>query len=137
MSYSFRQRLKIALREKDLAEHLKLTQEEVDFIKENLMDICPISDTVAQAFKESINSKKSLDEIIDQMSDAEFEDLCRVVFEKAKENGIWLKKKLMKKKKEREQAKQTDSDSDSDSDSDGDLDDEAEEQEAEVECEEK
>ena len=129
MSYSFRERLKIALREKELKEKLRLTQEEVDFIKENLIDICPFSDKVTEAYKESIRSGKSLDQIIDELSDADFEDLCREVFELAKKNGVWAKKK--KKKVEAEAEAESDSDSDSDSDADS-VDAEAEEQE--VEC---
>lgn len=132
MSYSFRERLKIALREKELKEKLRLTQEEVDFVKEHLMDICPYSDKVTQAYKESIRSGKSLDQIIDEMTDDQFEDLCREVFDLAKKNGIWAKKK--KKKAEAEAEAESDSDSDSDTDADA-VDAEAEEQE--VECQEK
>ncbi len=134
MSYSFRERLKIALREKELKEKLKLSQEEVDYIKENLMDICPYSDKVTEAYKESIRSGKSLDQIIDEFTDEQFEDLCREVFELAKKNGVWAKKKKKKVEAEAEAEAESDSDSDSDSDADS-VDAEAEEQE--VECQEK
>ena len=129
MSYSFRERLKIALRQKELKDKLRLTQEEVDYIKEHLMDICPYSDMVTQAYRESIRSGKALDQIIDEMTDEQFEDLCREVFELAKKNGVWAKKK--KKKAEAEAEAESDSDSDSDSDADS-VDAEADEQE--VEC---
>ena len=136
MSYSFRERLKIALREKELKEKLRLTQEEVDYIKEHLMDICPYSDKVTQAYKESISSGKSLDQIIDEMTDDQFEDLCREVFEQAKKNDVWAKKKKKKVEAEAEAEAEAESDTDSDSDSDAEsVDAEAEEQE--VECQEK
>ena len=123
----------MALREKELKERLSLSQEEVDYIKQHLMDICPYSDKVTEAYKESIRSGKSLDQIIDEMTDAQFEDLCREVFDLSKKAGIWLKKK--KKKQEAEEETESESDSDAESDSDTEGSEEATaEQEAEQEC---
>ena len=123
----------MAIKAKELKERLSLTQEEVDFIKENLMKICPYSDKVTQAYKESIRSGKSLDQIIDEMSDAQFEDLCREVFAMCKKAGIWLKKK--KKKKQQQEESESESESDKESDSDAEGSEESEQtQEKEEEC---
>lgn len=130
MSYSFRQRLKMAIA-KDLREKLGLTQDEIDWLKENIMNICPISDEFANALaKHDPRFRgKSLDEIIDSMTDAEFEDFVKEIVEEAKKR-LKYKKKEKKKQKESDQESDSDSDAESDSDTDGST----EEQEAEVEC---
>lgn len=95
------------------------------------MKICPVSDDVAKALQQNDYrfKGKSLDEIIDMMTDAEFEDFVREVLE------IAFKKLNYKKKKEKKKQKQQESESDSDAESDSDSDEEAEKkQEAEVEC---
>ncbi len=133
MSYSFRQRLKIAIA-KDLRERLGLSQADIDYIKDNIMKICPVSDEVAKALQQYDHrfKGKSLDEIIDMMTDAQFEDFVKEVLE------IAFKKLGYKKKKEKKKQKESESDSESDSDSDTDGSTEpVEEQEAEVECTEK
>lgn len=130
MSYSFRERIKRAIA-KDLRERLGLSQADIDYIKENIMKICPVSDDVAKALQQNDYrfKGKSLDEIIDMMTDAEFEDFVREVLE------IAFKKLNYKKKKEKKKQKQQESESDSDAESDSDSDEEAEKkQEAEVEC---
>lgn len=131
MSYSFRQRLKIAIA-KDLKERLRLSQADIDFIKENIMKICPVSDDVAKALQQQDYrfKGKSLDEIIDMMSDAEFEDFVKEVLE------IAFKKLGYKKKKEKKKQQESETDSDAESDSDSETE-PKEEQEAEVECAEK
>ena len=132
MSYSFRERLKLALA-KDLKERLSLSQDEVDWIKENLKrGICSISDEFAQALAKHDPRFKgmSLDEIIDKMTDAEFEEFARQVIEEAK-------KRLKYKKKEKKKQKESEGESDSDAESDSDSEEPVEEQEAEVECAEK
>ncbi len=132
MSYSFRERIKLALK-KDLKEKLSLTQEEVDWINENMKKgICTISDEVANAMKNNMPEYKgkSLDEIIDMMSEEEFEDFVREVLEIAKKR-LNYKKKQKKKQKESE----SDSESDRESDSDTEGSQEAEQsQEKEQEC---
>jgi len=133
MSYSFRQRLKIAIA-KHLRERLGLSQADIDYIKDNIMKICPVSDEVAKALQQYDHrfKGKSLDEIIDMMTDAQFEDFVKEVLE------IAFKKLGYKKKKEKKKQKESESDSESDSDSDTDGSTEpVEEQEAEVECTEK
>lgn len=116
---------------KDLKEKLSLSQDEIDWIKENLKKgICAISDEFAQALEKHDPRFKgmSLDEIIDKMTDAEFEDFVREVLEEAK-------KRLKYKKKEKKKQVETDNDSDTESDSDTDSStEEVEEQEAETEC---
>lgn len=131
MSYSFRERIKLALK-KDLKEKLSLTQEEVDWINENMKKgICAISDEVANAMKNNMPEYKgkSLDEIIDMMSEEEFEDFVREVLEIAK------KRLNYKKKKKKQQESESDSESDKESDSDAEGSQESEQtQEKEEEC---
>ena len=131
MSYSFRERIKLALK-KDLKEKLSLTQEEVDWINENMKKgICAISDEVANAMKKNMPEYKgkSLDEIIDMMSEEEFEDFVREVLEIAK------KRLNYKKKKKKQQESESDSESDKESDSDTEGSQESEQtQEKEEEC---
>ena len=130
MSYSFRERIRRAIA-KDLRERLGLSQADIDYIKENIMKICPVSDDVAKALQNDYRFKgKSLDEIIDMMTDAEFEDFVREVLE------IAFKKLGYKKKKEKKKQQESESESDAESDSDSDCSTQ-EEQEAEVECAEK
>ncbi len=131
MSYSFRERIKLALK-KDLKEKLSLTQEEVDWINENMKKgICAISDEVANAMKNNMPEYKgkSLDEIIDMMSEEEFEDFVREVLQIAK------KRLNYKKKKKKQQESESDSESDRESDSDTEGSQESEQtQEKEQEC---
>jgi hypothetical protein len=134
MSYSFRQRIKMALQQ-DLKERLRLTQDEVDWIKENLMKgICSISDEVANAMKEHMAQYKgkSLDEIIDMMTKEQFEDFVREVLEIAKKR-LNYKKKQKKKQKETESESESESDRESDADAEGSEESE-QTQEKEQEC---
>ena len=96
------------------------------------MNICPISDEFANALAKHDPrfAGKSLDEIIDSMTDAEFEDFVREILEEAKKRLKYKKKE--KKKKESEKETESDSDAESDSDTDGST--EEQQQEAEVEC---
>ena len=132
MSYSFRERIKLALK-KDLKEKLSLTQEEVDWINENMKKgICTISDEVANAMKNNMPEYKgkSLDEIIDMMSEEEFEDFVREVLEIAKKRLNYKKKQ-----KKKQQESESDSESDRESDSDAEGSQESEQtQEKEQEC---
>ena len=131
MSYSFRQRLKIAIA-KDLREKLRLTQDEIDWIKENIKKgICAISDEFDQALAKHDPRFKgmSLDQIIDKMTDAEFEEFARQVIEEAKKRLKYKKKEKKKQKESDEEESEEESDKDSDSDSTSEP-----EQEAEVEC---
>lgn len=128
MSYSFRERLKACIA-KDLRQKLRLTQDEIDWIRENLSKgICKISDEFAHALAKNDPRFKgmSLDEIIEKMSDAEFEEFARQVIEEAKKR---LKYKKKEKKKQKESESESDSDSDSDSESEP-----VEEQEQQQEC---
>lgn len=132
MSYSFRERLKLAIA-KDLRERLGLSQADIDYIKENIMKICPVSDDLAKALQKYDHrfKGKSLDEIIDMMTDAEFEDFVKEVLEVA------FKKLGYKKKKEKKKQQVSESDAETDAETDSDTDgstEEVEEQEAEVEC---
>ena len=119
---------------KDLKERLGLSQADIDYIKENIMKICPVSDEVAKALQkyEHRFKGKSLDEIIDMMTDAEFEDFVKEVLQIAFKKLGYKKKKVEAKEKKKKQS-ETDAEIDSDSDTDGSTE-EVDEQEAEVEC---
>lgn len=133
MSYSFRERLKACIA-KDLREKLSLTQDEIDWIKENLTgELCRISDEFAEALAKHDPrfSGKNLDEIIELMTDDEFEDFVREVIEEAKKRLKYKKKEKKKQKESDEEESEEESEKDSDSDSDTTSE---QEQEAEVAC---
>mgnify|MGYP006429413457 FL=1 len=127
MSYSFRERLRIALRQK-LKEKLSLSEKDIKFLWENIGTFCNHSDELIDALKKYENSGKTIDEIVDELDDQDFEDLVKEVI------AFGFKKLNYKKQKESKAEKETDTDSDSDSDAD-DVEIETSEVEAEeVEC---
>ncbi len=126
MSYSFRERLRIALRQK-LKEKLSLSEKDIKFLWENIGTFCSHSDELIDALKKYENSGKTIDEIVDALDNQDFEDLVKEVIE------FGFKKLNYKKQKESEK-KSEDTDNDSDSDAD-DVEVDAEEAETEtVEC---
>ena len=129
MSYSFRQRLRMALKDK-LNEKLGLTQEDVDYLWDNIKNICPISDELLNALKDSEKREENIDEIVDHLTEQEFEELVAEVLELG---FAKLGYKKGKKKKKVEEESETDSDSDSDSDG---AEESVEEVEAEAQCKE-
>jgi hypothetical protein len=127
MSYSFRERLRIALRQK-LKEKLSLSEKDIKFLWENIGTFCSHSDELIDALKKYENSGKTIDEIVDELDDQDFEDLVKETIEHG------FKKLNYKKQKDATKEKETDTDSDSDSDAD-DIESEAQEAETEeVEC---
>ncbi len=132
MSYSFRERLYIALKDK-LREQLKLSQADVQFLKDNIMSICPISDELLKIMKEKYPEYKDMDidEIVEKLSDQDFIELCDEVIKRG-----FKKLNYNKKKDKKKVAEEPEQDSDSDADSDSDSDSVTEEEpEQEVECE--
>jgi len=148
LSLSWRERLKRA--RKRLMEKLDLTQEDWDYIQENIGTFCSNSDEKIREILESDEkpeTQEEIDKLVKGMLDYEFDELTiEIILEIFEKLGYIPKKKRKKKQteeeKEEESKKQTeekkeeqsvDSDSDSDSDSDGDT----VEQEQEVEVENK
>ncbi len=135
MSYSFRERLKIALRE-DLKEKLGLSQKDVEFMWDNIGSICPISDELLDALRKHDPQfeGKDIDQIVDMLTKQEFADLVAEVLEHGFKK-LAYKKQKDKKKVEEEPEKEVEEESETDSDADSDAD--ATEEEAELECESK
>ena len=136
MSLIWRERVKRT--KKRLMEALDLTQEDWDYIKENIGTFCANSD---EKIREELRSRdipetqENIDKLVEEMMDYQFVDMTVEIIEEIFEKLGYIKKKKRKKKQtEKEQEEETvDSDSDSDSDSDGDT----VEQEKEVEVENK
>lgn len=101
MSYSFRERLRMALK-KDAKDRLKtklgLSQKDADELMDNIRRVCPISDTMLKALQKDMPrfANKDIDQIIEEMTDAEFEDFLMEWVERA------LAKLGMKKKSKEE-----------------------------------
>jgi len=136
MSYSFRERLKIALREKDkqsLREKLGLSEKDIEFLLDNIRRVCSISDEILVALKENDFRFKDMDidEIVEKLSKQEFEDLVAEWLERALKK-LGYKKQADKKEVEEEPEEESESDSDSDSETE-----EVEAETEEVECTEK
>lgn len=121
MSYSFRERLAMAMER--IKRKMKLTQEEVDYIIQNLKEYCWMSDELLIA---TYHIKgEQVDEYAKKISDEEFDEVAKAIIRK-----MLADKKKAKKKQKKEQ-KETDSDTESDTDGETE---EAEAQEQEVEC---
>ncbi len=136
MSLSWRERLKRA--RKRLMEALDLTQEDWEYIQENIGTFCSNSDEKIRELLESEEkpeTQEEIDKLVNEMPDYQFDELTiQVLLEIFDKLGYIRKKKRKKKQTEKEQEEEAvDSDSDSDSDSDGDT----VEQEKEVEVENK
>jgi len=136
LSLSWRERVKRT--KKRLMEALDLTQEDWDYIQDNIGTFCENSD---EKIREELRSRdlpetqENIDKIVNEMESYQFEEMTQEIIEEIFEKLGYIKKKKRKKKQtEKEQEEETvDSDSDSDSDSDGDT----VEQEKEVELENK
>ncbi len=134
MSLSWRER--VARTKKRLMEALDLTQEDWDYIKENIGMFCENSDEKMRAELRSRGipeTQENIDKLVEEMMEYQFVDMTKEIIEEIFEKLGYIKKKKRKKKQtEKEQEEEAvDSDSDSDSDSDGDT----VEQEKEVEVE--
>ena len=136
LSLSWRERLKRA--RKRLMEALDLTQEDWEYIQENIGTFCSNSDEKIRELLESEEkpeTQEEIDKLVNEMPDYQFDELTiQVLLEIFDKLGYIRKKKRKKKQTEKEQEEEAvDSGSDSDSDSDGDT----VEQEKEVEVENK
>lgn len=88
MSYSFRERLRMALK-RDAKNRLKmklgLSQKDADKLMDNIRRVCPISDEMLKALQKEMPRfyDKDIDQIIEEMTDAEFEDFLAEWVERA------------------------------------------------------
>jgi len=124
MSYSFRERLRMALK-KDAKNRLKmklgLSQKDADKLMDNIRRVCSISDEMLNAMRNEMPRfyDKDIDKIIEEMTDAEFEDFL----------AEWVERALVKlgmKQKSKEEIEKEDAEE---------KEDEAEAEEKEVEAE--
>lgn len=117
-------------------EQLGLTQEDWDFIKENIGAFCMKSDEQCRTVLEAEGrplTQEEIDKLVDEMFDDEFDEMTGGIILEVLENFGYVTKKK-RNKKQIEEEKESDSDSDTDSDSDSDSG-ETEDQEQEVEAE--
>ncbi len=132
MSYSFRERLRMALK-KDAKHRLKtklgLSQKDADELMDNIRRVCSISDEMLIALKNDMPryADKDIDQIIEEMSDYEFEEFLMEWVERA------LAKLGMKKKSKEEIEKETEAEKEDEQETE-EKEVEAETEEVEAEC---
>jgi len=138
MSLSWRERLKRA--QKRIAEQLGLTQEDIEFIWENIGSFCTLSDERIREVLEGEGrplTQEEVDKLVDEMPQYQFDELTTDIILEVLENfGYKLKKKSKKKQKEEaEVEEETESESEIEEESEeGEV---AEEQKEEIEVENK
>jgi len=132
MSYSFRERLRMALK-KDAKNRLKmklgLSQKDADKLMDNIRRVCSISDEMLNAMRNEMPRfyDKDIDQIIEEMTDAEFEDFL----------AEWVERALVKlgmTKKSKEEIEKEDAEEKEDQEETETEEVEAETEDEEVEC---
>jgi hypothetical protein len=102
LSLSWRERLKRA--QKRIAEQLGLTQEDIEFIWENIGSFCTLSDERIREVLEGEGrplTQEEVDKLVDEMPQYQFDELTIDIILEVLENfGYKLKKKSKKKQKE-------------------------------------
>ncbi len=102
MSLSWRERLKRA--QKRIAEQLGLTQEDIEFIWENIGSFCTLSDERIREVLEGEGrplTQEEVDKLVDEMPQYQFDEMTTDIILEVLENfGYKLKKKSKKKQKE-------------------------------------
>lgn len=135
MSLSWRERLKRA--QKRIAEQLGLTQEDIEFIWENIGSFCTLSDERIREVLEGEGrplTQEEVDKLVDEMPQYQFDEMTIDIILEVLENfGYKLKKKSKKKQKE-DAEEETESESESENEeetenADGVSEEQAEEQE--------
>ena len=139
MSLSWRERLKRA--QKRIAEQLGLTQEDIEFIWENIGSFCTLSDERIREVLEGEGrplTQEEVDKLVDEMPQYQFDELTTDIILEVLENfGYKLKKKSKKKQKEEAEAEEeTESESENEEES-ADGEEVADEQKEEIEVENK
>lgn len=137
MSLSWRERLKRA--QSRIAERLGLTQEDIEFIWENIGSFCTLSDERIKEILEGEGrplTQEEIDKLVDELPQYQFDEMTEDIILEVLENfGYKLKKKSKKKQKE-EAEEETESESESEDETEEEQED-AEEQKEEVEVENK
>ncbi len=109
MSLSWRERLKNAQRR--IGEQLGLTQEDWNFIWENIGAFCSLSDERIREVLEGEGrplTQEEVDKLVDELPDYQFDELTQDVILEVLENyGYKLKKKSKKKQKEEAEAEES------------------------------
>jgi len=139
LSLSWRERLKRA--QKRIAEQLGLTQEDIEFIWENIGSFCTLSDERIREVLEGEGrplTQEEVDKLVDEMPQYQFDELTTDIILEVLENfGYKLKKKSKKKQKEEAEAEEeTESESENEEES-ADGEEVADEQKEEIEVENK
>ena len=135
MSLSWRERLKRA--QKRIAEQLGLTQEDIEFIWENIGSFCTLSDERIREVLEGEGrplTQEEVDKLVDEMPQYQFDEMTTDIILEVLENfGYKLKKKSKKKQKEEAgEESETESENEEESEQEEEV---AEEQKEEVEVE--
>ncbi len=134
MSLSWRERLKRA--QKRIAEQLGLTQEDIEFIWENIGSFCTLSDERIREVLEGEGrplTQEEVDKLVDEMPQYQFDEMTIDIILEVLENFGYKLKKKSKKKQKQEAGEETESESENEEESEGEE--VAEEQKEEVEVE--
>lgn len=99
MSYSFRERLRIKLRQKQI----KATEEEIQNIEKHIEEYCSEADRRCHA----IDPNKAVDEIIDNMNDDKFLQFAQSILDELKRRKAKQKKKKKTKQTTQEITEET------------------------------
>jgi len=139
MSLTWRERLKRA--QKRIGEELGLTQEDWNFVWENIPAFCSLSDERVREVLEGEGrplTQEEVDKLVDELPNYQFDEMTKDIILEVLENfGYVLKKKSKKKQKaEAEQESETETETENE-DATEDEEEVAEEQKEEVEVENK
>ena len=137
MSLSWRERLKRA--QKRIAEQLGLTQEDIEFIWENIGSFCTLSDERIREVLEGEGrplTQEEVDKLVDEMPQYQFDELTTDIILEVLENFGYKLKKKSKKKQKQEAGEESETESESENEEESEEEEEvAEEQKEEVEVE--
>ena len=141
LSLSWRERLKNA--QKRIGEQLGLTQEDWNFVWENIGAFCSLSDERIREVLEGEGrplTQEEVDKLVEELPDYQFDEMTQdIILEVLEKYGYVLKKKSKKKQKaEAEAEAEEESESESENEEESESEEEqTEEQKEEVEVENK
>ena len=139
MSLSWRERLKNA--QKRIGEQLGLTQEDWNFVWENIGAFCSLSDERIREVLEGEGrplTQEEVDKLVEELPDYQFDEMTQdIILEVLEKYGYVLKKKSKKKQKAEAEA-ETEEEKESENENENEDEEEiTEEQKEEVEVENK
>lgn len=137
MSLSWRERLKNAQRR--IGEQLGLTQEDWNFVWENIGAFCSLSDERIREVLEGEGrplTQEEVDKLVEELPDYQFDEMTQdIILEVLEKYGYKLKKKSKKKQKQEAEAeKESESENEDETENE---EEQTEEQKEEVEVENK